>query len=297
MGRKFHAGVEKMKRAAAVFLIFGALSSPVAGEARTPYQIPQVIYIGDSGRLIVPLEGFDGVADATLPIDGLERSPALVIRGISVYRHNLIVDFQAFKTGVIALPAIAIAGKTIANLEVHVSSILANADNVNVLAPAALPLPAQGTLWMIVQAVFIALAVAAAVLLVLLRGGKLFRGVREKMRARAIVRETRRRLAKIRATMEGEAALSAASHAMRSFLERYFAVHCQAFVPREFRSVTLSRSAAGEAGGTAEKFTGAYLEQFFLKCDALRFSGKVVDAQTVGEIITEVESLVNAAAG
>jgi hypothetical protein len=138
---------------------FPVLPQESASGDKAPYLIPQTIFVGDKGRLVVPLEpgtvavGFEG-ADANLP-----RTPDLLISRAELVRRGaavlLLVDFQAFAPGRIELPPIEIALKengashTFTGLEVTVSSILEMEQRGMVLSGPAEPLAAPGTAAMI----------------------------------------------------------------------------------------------------------------------------------------------------
>ncbi|MCL2318550.1 MAG: hypothetical protein FWC45_00570, partial [Treponema sp.] len=67
-----------------------AQSGPGPAKTETPYLLPQTIFVGDSGRLVVPLgQAFSGTEPFVLDTPGsLPGTPQLVIRRIELERRN-----------------------------------------------------------------------------------------------------------------------------------------------------------------------------------------------------------------
>jgi hypothetical protein len=263
-----------------------------AQDLPAPYQIPQIIYIGDKGRLVYPLDGFfSNQENGALPHDDIETDSDIIISSIEINNGRLVIDFQAFRTGMIPLPIIVISGEPISGLEVYVSSLLDSADNVTVLSPAALPISAPGTLWIIVSIIFIIILIFISAFLFLFRGGNFFTAITLKIKKIRIIRKTQKAIKKLKLNLEKEntdarTALSGISNELRFFLDNFFNMDCRSMVPLEFLNLIFP-----DHSGLAEKYTAKFFSQFFENCDRLRFSGGLVTAETVLGIILEVETL------
>ena len=109
-----------------------------------PYLLPQTIFVGDSGRLVVPLgptfAGFDSFVLETFDMlsEISAETPDLVFRRIELERRGdrsrLIIDFIPFDVGVLTLPCLAALFAVenfpeaeffrLSGLEVQVASVL-----------------------------------------------------------------------------------------------------------------------------------------------------------------------------
>jgi hypothetical protein len=212
-------------------------------------------------------------------------SDALVITGAAVRGHALVVDFQAFRTGSIALPPLVVAGRRITGLSVRISSLLDIANDAG-LEPALPPLAVPGTLWVVVAAVMIVLAVAALVVAAT-RARSSRMALAQSARRQYARWVTARALKRISATMTGRAALAAAARETRTFLDAAFGLHCRAFVPRDFGEAVFPPDVAPD--------TGPRLERLFRRCDTLRFSGESVSDEAVAALLADIASLIASA--
>jgi hypothetical protein len=257
-----------------------------------PYQIPQIIYIGDQGRLVYSLDGFfSNPVNGALPVDKLQAGDDIIINGLEINNGRLIVDFQAFKTGRIMLPPIVIGAETLSGLEVTVSSLLDGPDAVTVLSPALSPLSAPGTLWIISSIIFIIIFIFAVVFIFLFRGGNFFSSIKRKIKKARIIRKTQKAVKRLKTSLEkgtisARTALGGISTELRVFLDDFFNTDCRSMVPLEFLNIVFP-----DDSGLDEKYTPEFFYRFFKNCDELRFNGGAVPEETVAGVILEVESL------
>ena len=180
---------------------------PQDGDA-APYLIPQTIFVGDTGRLLFPLKtGDPGGTDAVIQGAGLPRSKDLVInrvefehRGTSV---RLLVDFQAYAPGRIALPPITIASRTFTGLEVTISSILDLEQRGMVLSEPAGPLAAPGTAALIYGTILGIIVLLLALTLGAFLGKTRLRGFAGRLRRRRVIRAMGRSLRRRQAALPG----------------------------------------------------------------------------------------------
>jgi len=262
--------------------------------AGSSYQIPQTIYIGDRARLVRNLDmSFFDTGDRVIPPGDPQEDDDIVIHNIEIKNGRLIIDFQAFRTGIISLPPVLIGGLEISGLEVKVSSLI-ESGNPAALSPFERPLNVPGTLWIIVLATVIIIAAITVVLILFFYGGRFFLNLRGGIRQQYIMLTTMRFIKKLRLSVKKEntapqTALGEITTMLRIFLDRYFGLNCRSMVPSEFLAVTLPPGRKAQ-----DKYTPEYFFNFFTRCDTMRFSGQDVSMETVRGIIDEVEAFVKA---
>lgn len=262
-----------------------------------PYQIPQTIYIGDAGRLVYPLDAyFFNQTDGVIAAEQIGQSADVVVHRVELNKGRLIVDFQCWRTGVVALPPVNVAGKVVEGMEVRVASLLEGKDAQTVLSPPAPPLAAPGTLWIVSGATTLLITAAALLIFFVLRGGIFFASLGRRRRRWRALRVIRKALKKISLQMEKDtlnlsAAIAGAALELRRFLEVYCGVNCRSLVPAEFLQMEFP---AGAMPG--EQCSPRYFASFFTRCDTARFSGETISRAAVKALLSEVEAFVNAAA-
>jgi hypothetical protein len=275
-------------------LILPCPAEEARGRPDAAYQIPQAIFVGDPGRLVLPLSSaLAGAGNTVLEgRDELPKTQDLIVSRIELENrrgnHRLIVDFTAFAPGVLVLPPITIAGLTFTDLEVAVASILEAGGNALVLSGPAPPLTVPGTMGMIYgTALGIAVFIAALVLLIF-RGGPAFRQWRERFSRRRVIRSMGRVLRYLRNILDKEGPGSASgvldrlSGEFKTFLVFFTGTNCRAMTGEEFLflpSLTLEPS-------------GPFLRDFFRRCEALRFSGVEIKSGDVTALLNQVEDFI-----
>jgi hypothetical protein len=259
-----------------------------------PYLIPQTIFVGDKGRLVVPLDAAIqgiGVKDAAVKDVNLPRSGDLVISRVEVEHRGggarLLIDFQAYAPGRIELPAIEIAFKengasyTFTGLAVTVSSILQMEHQGMVLSGPAEPLAAPGTSVLIYGAILGIILLFLALTLGGVWGKARLRNAAERWRRRRVIRAMGRSIKRLRAAeagREGET-LETLSGEFRMCLGFLTGINCRAMVPREFLALP--------ALGDDSALSPAALSELFRRCDTLRFSGAGIPQDAVWKLLDE----------
>ncbi|MDR2619341.1 MAG: hypothetical protein LBC62_10765 [Treponema sp.] len=278
---------------AAIFLV-AALFAAAQESASTgdSYLIPQTIFVGDRGRLVVPLgQAFMGVeAFVRTSFPELPASRELAVSRVELEHRNgkarLLIDFIPYSPGLISFPPIVVPASPeplrVAGLEVSVASILAPQEAF--LSDPASPLTVPGTGFIVYG--------AAAALLVLLSAGiggslwgrKHFASFRERFRRRRLLRSMRRFLVRLRSESQarrgGEGELfSLLSGEFREFLSYFTQVNCRVLTPGEFKGLRLS---------PAENLNGNYLCDLFRRWETLRFSGSRVGQDDLLAVLDEL---------
>jgi hypothetical protein len=288
------------------FLFFAWLILPVfpvfSQDGDTdPYLIPQTVFVGDKGTLVVPLDRAAGVSAMGAVIQGtdLPRSRDLIISRVELERRGasarLLVDFQAFTPGRIALPPIEItfkengASQTFTGLEVTISSILQVEQRGMVLSGPAEPLAAPGTAVLIYGTILGIIFLLLALTLTGFWGKIRLWGFAERWRRRRVIRAMGKSIKQLRAAIAGVEAgregeiLEALSGEFRTGLGILTGTNCRAMVPREFLALP--------ALGDHAALSPAALSELFRRCDTLRFSGAGIEQSAVVKLLDEFKEM------
>jgi hypothetical protein len=256
--------------------------------AAEPYTIPQTIFVGDQGRLALPLgSAFAGVEAAVIQGPLLPRSKDLTISRVELEKRGaaamLLVDFQAFVPGIITLPPIEIASHTFSGLEVTIGSILSVEQRGLVLSGPAEPLAAPGTAALIYGAILGLILLLLALALGSVWGRTRLGEVAERLQRRRVIRAMGRTLKRLRSFSPGRdlEILETLSRDFRVFLGLLTGINCRAMVPSEFLALDGSGSALSPE-------TAADL---FRRCDAFRFSGEGIEREAVFALLDEFKAL------
>ncbi|MDR3276005.1 MAG: hypothetical protein LBT11_02145 [Treponema sp.] len=262
------------------------------------FQMPPIVYVGDPGRLVVPLgREFAGVPATVIvnPEPGAAGTGAwpggLEISRIELEPREdgarLLVDFRAYAPGTHALPDIEIASLSFKGLELHVASILEAGGQAMVLSGPLAPLAVPGSL---------GLVYAAVIGFVLLIAGGAFMGrwglpglrrLRARRKRRRTIRGAGKRLDRLREGLGegggGAAALDGLSSEFRTLLSFLSGVDCQSLVPREFAVVP----------ALAEGYGPDFYGEIFRRCDTLRFSGGEPPRAEALELLERVRAFIS----
>jgi hypothetical protein len=291
-----------------LLLIYPGEAQEEEGGDDSPYTIPQTIFVGDRGRLVIPLgSAFSGSEGGVLEgPEGLPRSDDLVISRVELERRGnisrLLIDFQAYAPGIIELPPVEIASYTFTGLEINISSILDTRPQGMVLSGPAPPLSAPGTAVMIYGT---ALGIIGLFLLLVLGriwGLPRLRSLGRRFRRRRMIRSMGRILRRLRnallkdksGTAGGDLAgkiLGRISREFRTFLGLLSGENCRAMVPREFLGLPLL---AGFPEDPDEALSGKFLCDIFRRCDTLRFSGDGVEGAAVIGVLDDFKRITDA---
>jgi hypothetical protein len=278
-----------MRSVVFLWCLIALAGSGAAQDAGKAYLIPQTIFVGDPGRLALPLEtALPGAGNTVL--DNPERlptDPGLVISRVELENRGehcrLVVDFTAFRPGVIDLPPIEIASFTFTDLTVTVASILEAEGNAMVLSGPAPPLAVPGAMGMIYGTVLGLGGCIAGLVLLALKGGPAFGRWKERFKRRYMFRSMARVLRYLRNTLDNGGSGSAGevldklSAEFKTFLGLFTGMNCRAMTGEEFLffpSLTTEPS-------------GPFLRDFFRRCDTLRFSGVEIERRDVTEMLDQ----------
>jgi hypothetical protein len=246
---------------------------------------------------------------AGLAAAGLVRTPDLNITRVKLDNHDrearLIIDFQAFTTGRIALPPIRIGPYHFDHLEIHIASILGkDRRNLQLSGPLS-ALPAPGT-DLLIYGTIIAIALGIlALTLGLYWEKRSFSSLKQRLRRRRALRGMQRCLRLLRGLLTREGRLTANGNlpdnsegaALRQILaklSREFRVdlgaisglHCSAMTSREFLDFPVL--------GKDNLLKGSFLAHLFERCDNLRFSGVPVEKSQVAVLLDDFDSFTRA---
>jgi hypothetical protein len=258
------------------------------------YLIPQRVFVGDPGRLALPLgAALPGAGSVILDDPGeLPRTSGLIITRVELENRGearrLIVDFKAFTPGVIELPPIEIASLTFTGLTVQVASILEAEGSAFVLSEPASSLVIPGTMGIIYGTALGMIAVAAGCVLLLLRGGPAFRRWREALRRRYVLWSMRKVLRHLRAALDkggqerAAGTLDRLSREFRTFLGLFTGMNCHAMTGEEFLSLPSLTSDS----------SGLFIRDFFRRCDALRFSGVKIERECAAAFLDQMRDFI-----
>jgi hypothetical protein len=284
------------------FLLCASLSENLVAAPEGVYQTPPVLYVGDRGSLVYPLDMFAVMPENEIAFpDGLPKTDDIIIHRVSLDRRGrrVIIDFQAFKTGVVPLPPIPFGKTEINGLRVNVASILDSESGSIIISPEAGLLAAPGTLWVVTTFFTLAVIILAFIALLYAKGGSFFENLRGELRARFLLywinfrlRVLAKRLRAGRITEKD--ALFILSTEMRVFLSRFWMLPCGAMSAEEFLRLEIPPRVGAPSPNT-ELLPALCL--FFKKCDEARFGGPAYGAgitrETVNAIRLEAETLVN----
>jgi hypothetical protein len=261
---------------------------------KSPYLIPQTVYVGDPCRLVFPLDlpaegtpGFSGPSPVLNRPEELPSASDVVISRLELDERNgvLLVDFTAYAPGPLELPPLEIAGHRFTGLRVNISSVLGSGTG---LSPSAPPLAVPGTSLIIYGTVFGLVTALLLGIAAIFWSRYHFEDFRLRLRRRRLIRAMERFLRRLRSSLGKERigaaeTLSRLSSEFRIFLGLFAELNCRAMVPREF----LSYPVFPEGGKT-----GPVLQDLFRRCDLLRFSGREIARAEAADLVDEAGTFV-----
>ena len=278
-------------------LLLIVFTLPLAAQDAAPYLIPQTVFVGDIGRLVVPLGPASPELAAqvlTLPVS--PPGEPQIIRAELERRGQetlLLVDFKAFAPGIQRLPPIVIGSRRYSELEVTIASILETGGGSLILSPPAPALTPPGTFTLIYGGIFGLLFLVLALTGMGIWGIPGLRRLRERLRRRRVIRgmEKSRRLLLVQLRRDAaggeEAALSRLAARFRDFLAFFTGMNCRAMTSAEFlRIPPLSPS--------SRLLSGPALQDLFSRWDTLRFRGLRIDRETALQLFEEVRLVIEA---
>jgi len=252
-------------------LLFFLLYSTVFAQDRntSAFTVPPKVYVGDRASMILPLPGFTMKEDSEAisiisPSADIEIHRALLER--RPVGSRLTVEFTAYRTGILELPPVVIAGEVFNDLKIEISSVLEKGASGTVLSGPSPPLAIPGTSLLVYGTIISILFCLSLSFWILFWGRKsikvwLAKWEKKRLLAgmRGIEKRLRRTLAKNDDTYRN--ILDSLSGEFRNFLSRFTGEHCRAMTASEFTNI--------ESQIKGIKF----LKDFFERCDGIRFGG------------------------
>ncbi|MDR2393568.1 MAG: hypothetical protein LBD93_05385 [Treponema sp.] len=270
----------------------------------SPYLIPQTVFVGDPGRLVVPLgpvsRDFQPFVLEKAALQASQEESDLVMQRIELENRTgqvrLIIDFVAYSPGLLSLPDLPLLdlqsrGLSIAGVRVGIASLLTK-EGVT-LSEALPPLVIPGTTLLLYG--------SSAGIVVLLLGGigcrlwgrDIFKDVQERFRRRRLIRAMKRLLRnlgkELKDTPPGEI-LCRLSGDFRHYLSLFTGMPCEAMDAGELQvlpPLLPPESARPEVPGSL--LSGIFLCGIFRRCDALRFSGTPINQEALLMILRELQ--------
>ena len=254
------------------------------------FMIPSRVYVGDRAALILPLPGFavkeDSETASVVPAAAASPSNDIEIHRALLERRpvgsRLTVEFTAYAPGVLELPSIVVAGEVFNGLKIEISSILEN----KVLSGPAQPLAIPGTSLLVYGTVISILCILSVGFWVLFWGRSRIKGWLEAWEKKRLVngmagieKRLRKTLAKGDDTCRN--ILDALSGEFRLFLSRFTGEHCQAMTAVEFANTEL-------------KLNREFLEDFFRRCDGIRFGGGEISGKNAVSMLDDIKQFLAA---
>jgi hypothetical protein len=292
-----------MKRSFLVIAFLHIFILCIQAQTRTdvPYLVPQTIFVGDSGRLVVPLgRAFARITPFILDVpDKLPETPDILIRRLELERRGgatrLLIDFIPYAAGVLSIPDLEILSPgegteplVLSGLEVQVASIL-NPSQMTLSGPAA-PIAAPGTSFLIYGTIIVVILLLSMGIGISLWGRRHFRDLLELFRRRRLIRAMGRFLRCLRQECslekEGDPGyyLTLLSKELREFLSLFSGINCRSLTPGEFLELPLSQ--------TALTLGPVYLCWLFQTWETLRFSGQKMEMPEMFMALDEIERLI-----
>jgi hypothetical protein len=244
--------------------------------------VPQTVFVGDEGRLVVPLAGeLPSTGQASVVItDRLPFNENIMVKRveIDVRAKQLLLDFAAFKPGVLEIPRLdmidGIGRIELPPLKVEIASILEREGYSIILSPPEKPLAAPGTFALVIGGTAALVMLAAMIVFLAVNGPERFHRVFEKVRARLLAHKAKRTILKTQNALaagrvgnkEGVAIIGAV---FKSFLSAFYRKDYASYAAEDF----LSDASFSGSGGAAYPV--------FASCDKLRFSPAPIEPDAV----------------
>jgi hypothetical protein len=241
------------------------------------FLIPQTVFVGDEGRLVVPLAGSVPLnASSNVILTGpLPFNENIVVKQveIDVRANRLLIDFMAFKPGVVEIPPIETV--ELPPLTVNIASILERDGYSITLSPPENPLAAPGTFALITGGTAAFIALAALVVFLVRYGPKNFKMLFEKIRVRALVYAAKRAILKTQAALtvgriDAKDGITAVGKAFKTFLSALYRQNYDVYSAEDFLS--------------DGSFSGDEAYRIFAACDKLRFSPARIEREAAKDI-------------
>ncbi len=279
-----------------------------------PVLIPQIVFVGDRARLVIPIGGVPvGNARGSSLVDIRERLPhskeVAIVRAELERRggagrtesaksgdYQILLDFIAYAPGVIVLPDVEVGGLRISGLQVEIASLLDLEGGNSELSPPAATLAAAGTAPLLYGLLFAFIVFAASSAFLARQGFPLLQDALERRRRSLAVRAMRRVLVRLHekfAELDANTVFSMLLPALREYLSLRSGVNCRSLTPGE-----LSQALDGVLPEGRNRFVfltpdTTNLETLFRLGDAVRFGGGAARASRLDVLLAGVSDLVD----
>ena len=284
------------KYAALIFFIYGyaAICTAVYSQNTGAYIIPRRIFIGDPAVFVLPLPGTAGGSSDIVLTELSANFPShtdIDFHRIVLERRTsgsrLMIEFTAFVPGLLEFPAIEIGGDRFAGLTVTVDSIINNRSTPVLSGPAS-SLAMPGTAVML-YGIMAALIIVILLAIWFVLKGRIFLN---KLNKKLIywnlfisMKVTEKHLKN--SVLNGEdkrLILDKISDEFRNFLSYLTGSNCRAMTASEFERLHLKLF-------VTENLNKSILQNFFNKCDELRFSGNDVNTKEILRLLAWMRSI------
>jgi len=288
------------------FLVWAVFFTPLITGAQDLSQVPQRLYVGDRGRLIITLgpefRGLSPFVAGDIRLQGDVRIHRLELerrQGID----RLLIDFTAYTPGLIALPPFIIPqmpGFKPESYTVTIASILEG--SLLVLSNPAPPLAVPGTSLLIYGTSSLIALVLLASLALGIWGRPYLAELLETHRRRRLIALMRKIGVRLggklpqggaQGNAQGRAAeiLRELSTEYRSFLGYFSGRDCRAMTATEFFSLPPLFAKGGENSDT---ISPPSLGLYFRTLDRLRFSGEPIEVPAISALLDVLNTMLNA---
>jgi hypothetical protein len=278
------------------------------------YLIPQTMYVGDRGTLVLPLGLAYAEIEAIVITEEhlLPTAADIVISRIEVDKRigvpRLLVEFQAYAPGLLELPSLNLGGYEFIGLKVQITSIL-ESEGDSVLSDAAPPLPVPGTLSLIYGSIIALILFLICSILFGFRGIPYMKMLSNYRHRRFMFHSLKRSINKMRSSIEKNGVfdnelLTKAAQDFRKFLSFFTKINCFTMVSKEFLSLPKmmyhqmmphQMMPHTLKGGEVYIFEhGEILYRIFKRCDDLRFSGSVYKKESVLQFLDSISRFAEA---
>ena len=290
-----------------IFLFFASFiqAEPIIADSEylmpaEVYLLPQTIYVGDRGRLVVTLgsafinaQSFVVETRDNLPLD-MSLIDDIVIQRIELERRGnnirLFIDFVSFAPGVFVLPPIAIPSGTseplmLGNIEFAIASILTQ-DSM-VLSPPAAPLAVPGTGLMVYGGFGALLLFLILCSVFIFRFSHIINPLKRKWKQRRFLVSLEKKIQLLKDYNTGtgqqkrDEIFSCLAAEFREFLSFITGFDCCVLTPYEFAALSVAVPGAPRPD---------FFHELFKRWDILRFSGKSLRQDDILQITHELEN-------
>jgi uncharacterized membrane protein YciS (DUF1049 family) len=285
-----------MKKSLIFILFIFIITITLHAQNKSAYLVPRIIYVGDSASYVLPLPSSSQEEDFTITSydkDLLPSAPNIDFHRIILERRitgsRLIIEFTPFAAGVLKLPDIEIGGERYSGFSVTINSLI-DSRSAPVLSAPASALAMPGTAAMLYGSMAVIVILILSALWFIFKGRYAIDKLREKLKRRRLfksIKNTEKTLYRLVLKGAGRRKiLDKLSDEFKNFLSIFTGHNCRTMTAREFTEFfsQLPQQIL------AQENDASFLGNFFRRCDELRFSGSVIDAQAVINLLSELRN-------